>query len=205
MLHDAARLFTWNHDNLANPDAPAERWRFQPSYPVYPTAVYLSTVAQVGADFGDGPPAVDRTIAADLRSYQLSIGFTPGPVMAAFLLLGLVGVCWRGRSRGAPARAPALLYLLGTVAVLGAADFYEFTWRYQLPGLVLAPAAGVLGLAALIWRPAPAPFPTGDDGRRWTSMRPTRRSRCHRWRCSSPPTTRNGAWVVLDAIPRRRR
>ncbi len=163
VLHDAARLFTWNHDNLANPDAPAERWRFQPSYPVYPTAVYLSTVAQVGADYGDAPPAVDRTIAADLRAYQLNVGFTPGPVMAAFLLLGLVGVCWRGRSRGAPARAPALLYLLGTVAVLGAADFYEFTWRYQLPGLVLAPAAGVLGLTALIWRPAPAPFPTEDD------------------------------------------
>jgi glycosyltransferase involved in cell wall biosynthesis len=57
-----------------------------------------------------------------------------------------------------------LLFLLGTVGVLGAADFYEFTWRYQLPGLVLGPVAGVLGLTALRWRPETATaFPTPDD------------------------------------------
>jgi hypothetical protein len=163
VLHDASRLFTWNHDNLANPDAPAERWRFQATYPVYPTAVYLSTVAQVGAHYGDGPPTADPGLGSHLRAYQLNIGFTPGPVMAVFLLLGLAGVCWRGRSRGAPTRLPALVYLMGTVALLGAADFYEFTWRYQLPGLVLGPVAGVLGFTALIWRPAPATFPSPDD------------------------------------------
>jgi glycosyltransferase involved in cell wall biosynthesis len=163
VLHDAARVFTWNHNNLANPDAPAERWRFQASYPVYPVAVYLSTVAQAAMFYGDAPPAANPTIGELMRDYQLSVGFTPGPVMALLLLLGLVGGVWRGRSRGAPARLPALVYLFGTAAVLGAGDFYEFTWRYQLPGLVLAPMAGVLGLTALLWRPAPAAFPTVDD------------------------------------------
>lgn len=163
VLRDAARLFTWNHDNLANPDAPAERWRFQAVYPIYPTAVYLSTVEQVGAGYGDGPPRLNLTVAAYMRAYQLTIGFTPGPALALFLIVGLAGACWRGRSRGAPARGPALLYLLGAVAVLGAADFYQFTWRYQLPGLVLVPVAGVLGVTALTWRLAPVPFPAPDD------------------------------------------
>ena len=163
VVHDASRLFTWNHNNLSNPDAPTERWRFQASYPVYPSAVYLSTVATAGAFYGDAPPSANPTIGKLMRDYQLTVGFTPGPVMALFLLLGVAGVAWRGRSRGAPARLPALAYLLGAVAVLGAADFYQFTWRYQLPGLVLVPMAGVLGLTALVWRPAPVPFPTGDD------------------------------------------
>jgi glycosyltransferase involved in cell wall biosynthesis len=60
-------------------------------------------------------------------------------------------------------RAAAAVYLLGAVAVLGLADLYEFTWRYQLPGLVLLPLAGVLGFTTLIWRPAPVPFPHPDD------------------------------------------
>ena len=163
VLHDASRLFTWNHDNLANPDAPTERWRFQVNYPVYPTAVYLSTVAQVGAHYGDSPPQLNSGVASFMRTYQLNVGFTPGPVMALFLIVGLAGVCWRGRSKGAPARPAALLYLLGAVTVLGAADFYEFTWRYQLPGLVLVPMAGVLGFTSLTWRRPPPPFPEADD------------------------------------------
>jgi hypothetical protein len=163
VLIDAARLFTWNHDNLANPDAPAERWRFQANYPVYPTAVYISTVASEAAFYGDSPPQQTPLAGAFLREYQLSIGFTPGPLMALFLVLGLAGAVWRGRTRGAPQRAAAVLYLLGSIGVLGLADLYEFTWRYQLPSLVLLPLAGVLGFTALIWRPAPVPFPEPDD------------------------------------------
>ena len=163
VLHDASRLFTWNHDNLSNPDAPTERWRFQTDYPVYPTAVYYSTVQEFSAHYGDAPPHLNVGVAAFMRAYQLTIGFTPGPVMALFLIVALAGVCRRGRSTGAPTRASALLYLVGAVAVLGSADFYEFTWRYQLPGLVLIPLAGVLGWTAFTWRPAPAPFPEPAD------------------------------------------
>ncbi len=164
VLHDASRLFTWNHDNLSNPDAPTERWRFQTAYPVYPTAVYLSTVQDIGAFYGDPPPHLNAGVAKFMRGYQLTVGFTPGPVMALFLIVGLTGVLWRGRSKGSSARGPALLYLLGAAAVLGAADFYEFTWRYQLPGLVLIPMAGVLGWTALTRRKAaPPPFPEPAD------------------------------------------
>ena len=163
VLHDAARVFTWNHDNLANPDAPAERWRFQSTYPIYPSAVTDNTVVQLSQRYGDSPPTLDSHAGSFLRGYQLSVGYTPGPVLAFFLLVALVGGCWRGRTKGAPARLPALAHLLGAAAVLGAADFYEFTWRYQLPALVLVPLAGALGFTALIWRPSPEPFPTPDD------------------------------------------
>jgi hypothetical protein len=36
------------------------------------------------------------------------------------------------------------------LALLGVSAAFEFSWRYQLPGLVLLPLAGVLGLTA--WR-----------------------------------------------------
>jgi glycosyltransferase involved in cell wall biosynthesis len=163
VLRDAVRLFTWNHDNLANPDAPAERWRFQATYPVYPTAVTLKTVSALSAQYGGGAPREVPLAAALMREYQLDIGFTPGPVMALCLLTAVAGVCGLGRWRRAPDRAAAFVYLAGAVVVLGAADFYEFTWRYQLPALVLVPIAGVLGLTTLMWRPAPVPFPAFED------------------------------------------
>lgn len=44
----------------------------------------------------------------------------------------------------------ACLLVTGTaVAVLLAADLYEFSWRYQLPALVTLPIAGALGATAL--------------------------------------------------------
>jgi hypothetical protein len=163
VLGDAARLFTWNHNNDSNPEAPTERWRFQLGYPVYPQAVYLTTVQKVGAYYGDPPPHLNLNAAAFMREYQLDVGFTPGPLMALFLIAGVLGVCWRGRTRGAPMRGTAVLFLIGAIGVLGAADFYQFTWRYQLPGLVLVPAAGILGIMTLTWRRAPEAFPTADD------------------------------------------
>ena len=52
--------------------------------------------------------------------------------------------------RAGPARGPALLFLASSVLVLLAGDVVVFSWRYQLPGYVLLPVAGVLGLTA--WR-----------------------------------------------------
>jgi glycosyltransferase involved in cell wall biosynthesis len=49
------------------------------------------------------------------------------------------------------------------VLVLLASDAFEFSWRYQLPGLVLIPAAGALGLTAMFWRPRPPSFPEAVD------------------------------------------
>jgi glycosyltransferase involved in cell wall biosynthesis len=72
-------------------------------------------------------------------------------------LAGCVG------ARRPPARATAALYLAAGVLVLLAADAFEFSWRYQLPGYVVLPAAGVLGLTALIRREPRTPFPEPAD------------------------------------------
>jgi glycosyltransferase involved in cell wall biosynthesis len=160
---DAARAFTWNHDDYSNPDAPTERWRFQNTFPLYPDAVTPPVLRYVTNEFGGGPPQWQMWPAAFLRTYQLNVGFTPGPAIALALLLACAALVVRGRTRGAPMRAVTALYLFGGVSVLLIADAYEFSWRYQLPGLVLIPLAGALGLRTLFWRPAPIPFPHPDD------------------------------------------
>jgi glycosyltransferase involved in cell wall biosynthesis len=160
---DAVKLFSWNHDDLSNPDAPTERWRFQVTFPVYPSSVTLATVAQAAAEFGGGPPRYAPLPAELLREYQLHLGYTPGPLMAAAMLAALAAAVGLTRRRRPPTRWPALLYLTGGVLVLLASDAFEFSWRYQLPGLVLIPAAGALGLTAMFWRPRPPSFPEAVD------------------------------------------
>ena len=38
---------------------------------------------------------------------------------------------------------------LSAVVLLLSSDAYEFSWRYQLPAVVMLPVAGALGLTAL--------------------------------------------------------
>ena len=57
------------------------------------------------------------------------------------------------RARRSHLRAVLWLPTLTGLAVLLAADFFEFSWRYQLPALVLAPIAGALGITALFRDP----------------------------------------------------
>jgi hypothetical protein len=116
VAHDAIKVFALTR-NTAQGDTPVSRWQFQPRASV--------------------------PLAGALRWYQLHGGFTPGPLLLLFLLSGTAGVFARNRHR-----ALALGCLLATglaVAVLLGADLYEFSWRYQLPGLVTLPAAGALG------------------------------------------------------------
>ena len=121
---------------------PAKPFRFQPLNPAY-----------------GGPVQVDHSIAAFLRSYQLDGGYTPGPLLALFAIAGLFGsiLAFAGRRllrRGADAAAgtevtglgfACLLAFTEAVAVLLISDVFEFSWRYQLPALVMLPPAGVLG------------------------------------------------------------
>lgn len=51
-------------------------------------------------------------------------------------------------SRAASRAACFLVTVTGMLVLLGA-DVIEFSWRYQLPGLVMLPLAGALGLTAL--------------------------------------------------------
>ncbi|HKT00251.1 MAG TPA: hypothetical protein VJT31_12030, partial [Rugosimonospora sp.] len=148
VLGDALRLFSWQRtDGRDTGQPPIERWRFQTTFQEYPPVVTAQTAAAAGAAYGGGAPHVVTPLATALRWYQLHVGYTPGPVIALCLLLGLAGLV-----RRSPLRATLLLYLLGAGSVLLMGDVYEFSWRYQLPGYALLPAAGVLGLAALLHR-----------------------------------------------------
>jgi hypothetical protein len=169
VLGDAAKVLSWGRD-YTNPQVPNERWRFQTEFPTFPDLVTLDEITWLSTAYHDGPPHVSVPLARLLRGYQLSVGFTPGPVLAVSLLLAAAAALGLGRSRsdklrGAAARCPAMLFAAAGVLVPLFADVFEFSWRYQLPGFVLLPLAGALGLTALPRRaPRPAPaFPEPAD------------------------------------------
>ncbi|HEX3489255.1 MAG TPA: hypothetical protein VHU92_07920, partial [Streptosporangiaceae bacterium] len=104
---------------------------------------------------GGGRPSVSRPLAEALRDYQLHGGYTPGPLLALAALAGLAGSCvlggclLGGRRREHLVTAGAcLLFTATAIILLLASDAYEFSWRYQLPALILLPPAGILGAAA---------------------------------------------------------
>jgi 4-amino-4-deoxy-L-arabinose transferase-like glycosyltransferase len=145
---DFIKLFALTR-NTAPGDMPISRWQFQTTYPTYPPLITLGYVASIRP--GGGQPSVIRPLAEVLRDYQLHGGYTPGPLLAVAALAGLAGSCMLGgRRREHTATATACL-LTTTMAIilLLASDAYEFSWRYQLPALVLLPPAGILGAAAI--------------------------------------------------------
>jgi hypothetical protein len=179
---DAARLFA--RDRVTSPgDTPISRWQFQTSYPTYQDYIRVSpadviivglklqntpavnTITYQALDPSMGGKAtVDRPLAAFLRSYQRSGGFTPGPVYLAAAVAGLLGtlsLARRGRPRARDGRCDAAgtdrrlalaccLFFITGAAILLASDVPEFSWRYQLPAIVTLPPAGALGLAVVI-------------------------------------------------------
>ena len=77
---DFLKGFRWRHTNAHN-DVPVERWQFQTHW-VYND---FGPVA-VTREFGGGPPTIVKPLASFLRSYQLTVGYTPGTA------------AWRSRS-----------------------------------------------------------------------------------------------------------
>ena len=100
---------------------------------------------------------MNETFAKFLRGYQLNVGFVPGPLLGLAFLAGLLGGFGVGRARRSGLRAACLLPTLCGLLLLSSADVFEFSWRYQLPALVLAPLGGALGLTALTRTPTPVP------------------------------------------------
>jgi hypothetical protein len=170
-------------------DVTVDRWWFPLDYPVWLPGYPMSAAVHAADRYGGGGPSVDRPIAQLLRDYQRA-GYTPGPVVALALLAGLGGALLAGRSgglvagrgsglvagRGGPLvagrardpsqRAACLLYTLMGAGVLLSAATFEFSWRYQLPGLVLLPMAGALGATILFpgrRRPPVVSFPDDAD------------------------------------------
>jgi hypothetical protein len=145
---DFIKLFALTR-NTAPGDMPISRWQFQTAYPTYPPLITLRYVASIRP--GGGQPSVIRPLAEALRDYQLHGGATPGPLLAMAALAGLAGSCMLGGRRGkhtATASACLLTTAMAIILLLGS-DAYEFSWRYQLPALVLLPPAGILGAAAI--------------------------------------------------------
>jgi 4-amino-4-deoxy-L-arabinose transferase-like glycosyltransferase len=112
--------------------------------------------------YGHTHAAVQPTLAAFVDRYGQFV-YVPGPVLAAGLLLALIamaGATRRSRrSRGSGQRSAIFLFVAVTAsALVAAAIFAAFDWRYQLPQLTLIPVAAGLGVAALAgWRrPGPA-------------------------------------------------
>lgn len=133
--------------------------------------------APLNSSYG-GAARVDPPIAAFLRAYQLDGGYTPGPLFALSLLAGLAGsaLALALARRAAPERKrqlglACLLFTVTAVTVLLASDWFEFSWRYQLPALVTLPPAGALGITAALTR-RPARQPQDDRPAELASTRP---------------------------------
>ena len=131
-------------------ELPIGRWQFQTAFPLYYTRISLSLFHHWE---GHGP-VINRPLAQVLRRYQLSLGYTPGPVLLACVILALVAGFGVGRARHSGQQLACLLWLAAGLGLLLAADLYEFSWRYQLPALVTIPPAAALALSALTSRRA---------------------------------------------------
>ncbi|WP_112245141.1 glycosyltransferase family 2 protein [Kribbella monticola] len=144
-------------------DVPLDRWQFQLTYPNGGD----QKTADAARQYGGSDPHVHRWAAKILRGYQLNGGYTSGLALGIFALIGLAAAIGIGKARQSGLRAAALLpAACGIVLLLGSAAF-EFSWRYQLPGLVFFPLAGAIGLTAILGRdqarPALAPYPDKVD------------------------------------------
>ncbi|GAA4884271.1 glycosyltransferase family 2 protein [Saccharopolyspora cebuensis] len=136
-------------------DVPLHRWQFQTFYPMYADEWY---VAEWVERHDDGEISVDPELAGFLRAYQLGGGYTSGTVLGVALLVAVLAVAGAGRARRSGLRSVVLLPAGLATTVLGTAAAMEFSWRYQLPSLVLLPLAGALAITAVLGgRRPPAP------------------------------------------------
>jgi hypothetical protein len=161
VLRDATRLFALTRDGAPN-ITQISRWQFQPGYATYPPGVTLSFVASQAHEYGGGAPVAVKLLASFLRGYQLDGGYTPGPLLAVMTAAGAIGSLFifsgrrsRRRENGAASdddrqlALAAMLASLAAIAVVLGSDVYEFSWRYQLPALVILPIAGTFGYLAV--------------------------------------------------------
>ncbi len=157
ILTDFGKGFLPAHFVLSG-DPQNSLWQFQPYFPVYtqdPSDTTTNPFTQendLAVQFGGRGLSLNAGLARFLSDYQRH-GYTPGTVLGVFALIGLVaGFTGRGRRSGL---AGATLFTTAVgLSVLGLAAVFEFSWRYQLPGLVVFPLAAALGITALTHRRA---------------------------------------------------
>ena len=139
---DSVRLFAPVRDD--DPQVtPIARWQFQDFYPTYPRRYSMAFLTRLAHAHGSGGDLVAVQPAASfLRAYQLGGGLHAGAAVRG--LPGVAGVAGALRRRTG-LRLPCLLVTLAAVVLLVSSDAFEFSWRYQLPAVVLLPLAGDAG------------------------------------------------------------
>lgn len=147
VLHDFLKGFAWNRVDHPG-DTPLKRWQFQIQY-----QRWLATDADGWTYYFDGQvPHVVTPLTTFLRAYQVDFhGYTPGTLLGVAGLFGIAGV-FKRRRNGQSLRGESLLTVGMALVLLGGAAGFEFSWRYQLPGLVFLPLAGAIGFTALTSR-----------------------------------------------------
>jgi hypothetical protein len=137
----------------ASPEARApgdQKWRFR-------TDVRIPRRVTQG---GEGaPPAsriplrlrVNEAAALAMRDYQARV-WTHGPLLAAFLLAGIIGgITGLATGRARPAATAALLFAVSAAGMLlFATTFTIYHFRYVMPAIPLSGPAAVLGAASLV-------------------------------------------------------
>ena len=144
-------------------DVPLERWQFQLTYP----NLQDPNTAIASQTWGGMQPHVNHGPAVILRAYQLNGGYTSGLLLGIAVLIALAAVAGLRRAKRSGLRAAVLLPLAGGLILLLGSAAFEFSWRYQLPGLILFPLAGAIGLRAILGadqaRPPMAAYPDQVD------------------------------------------
>jgi hypothetical protein len=154
VLKDFGKGFVWGRETSLN-DVPLERWHFQIEYQRWE----YTNAEEITQRYDGTNPKVITPLTTFLRGYQLTIGYTPGALLGLAGLLGVAAVF----SRRGGLRAEAMLVVGIPLVLLGGAAGFEFSWRYQLPGLVFFPLAAAIGYAALFQRTR------ADDSRNFPS------------------------------------
>lgn len=127
-------------------DVTIDRWQFTRDYQYY-AHPELSTEAALRYS-GEAPSSIP-VLGSFLRGYQLGGGYMPGTALGLLGVVALLAAFGLGKARRSGIRSAILLPVGMAFTILLASAAFEFSWRYQLPGLVLLPLAGVLGITAL--------------------------------------------------------
>lgn len=142
------RDFTLNFD-LSRTDrfefTTAPKWLFSSYVHPEPTERTRDALNEYGGD-----QLTPRHPYADALAVYQRVGYLPGPLLLGCLVQGLLGGLGIGKARHSGMRSMCLLLTVTGAGLLLVPDLTaDFSWRYQLPGLLLLPAGAALGFTAL--------------------------------------------------------
>lgn len=159
-LHDFTRGFYPTKTTHVG-EVPVDMWHFPMEFRGWGVGRDPNATVQA---FGSSGAYLNEPLARFLRSYQLTVGYTPGTILGVALVAGAAGAVGAGQARRSGMRGVCFLFTASGGGLLLASAAFEFSWRYQLPGLVLLPVAGVLGLVAMFGGTREPPRPTSPQG-----------------------------------------